>query len=289
MARLCGHDNAFSPPRRARSIRGLARRKAQTYGIHDPFGIAAGASRRATCADAAAASACYLRPICRRRAALSPSALRFPCKQRWEPAFGIGQTVVSQLLAGPLSGPGRSPGAARVPDPRDQARGRRATSRLYARLAKRPFGGRGECDDSRGLNDGDSAAIATSRHTGDSRYPAPRGTRGKEDSLGHADARPLDSGFRRNDGCVDSVAESDLHRETHRPTTRSTAQKTSFTVPCKSASAAVAAPDDPSCIERGWARGFLSARISEREFDSSRRRSNIIRCATASGRLSPLA
>jgi len=225
------------------------------------LGIAAGASRRATCADAAAASACYLRPICRRRAALSPSVLRFPCKQRWGPAFGIGQTVVSQLLAGPLSGPGRSPGAARVPDPRDQTRRRRATSRLYARLAKRPFGGRGECDDSRGLNDGDSAAIATSRHTGDS----------------------------RNDGCVDSVAESDLHRETHRPTTRSTAQKTSFTVPCKSASAAVAAPDDPSCIERGWARGFLSARISEREFDSSRRRSNIIRCATASGRPSPLA
>ncbi len=49
---------------------------------------------------------------------------------------------VSQLLAGTRSGPERSPGAARVPDPRDQTRGRRAPSRLNDRLAMAPFSGR---------------------------------------------------------------------------------------------------------------------------------------------------
>ena len=52
--------------------------------------------------------------------------------------FGVGprfpivcfQTVVSQLLAGTRIGPGRSPGAARVHDLRDQTRGHRASSRL---------------------------------------------------------------------------------------------------------------------------------------------------------------
>ena len=37
---------------------------------------------------------------------------------------------ISQLLAGTRIGPGRSPGAARVNDLRDQTRGRRASSRL---------------------------------------------------------------------------------------------------------------------------------------------------------------
>jgi hypothetical protein len=53
--------------------------------------------------------------------------------------LAIDLTVVSQLLAGTLSGPGRSPGAARVPDPRDQTRGRRTPSRLNDRLAMAPF------------------------------------------------------------------------------------------------------------------------------------------------------
>ena len=38
-----------------------------------------------------------------------------------------------------LIGPGRSPGAARVPDPRDQTRGRRTSSRSHERLMNAPF------------------------------------------------------------------------------------------------------------------------------------------------------
>ncbi len=37
------------------------------------------------------------------------------------------------------------------------------------------------------------------RHTGESRYPVPRGTRGRKRHYRRADARLLDSGFRRND------------------------------------------------------------------------------------------
>jgi hypothetical protein len=44
--------------------------------------------------------------------------------------------AVSQLLAGSPSGPGRSPGAARVPDLHSQARGRHTSSRCHERLAK---------------------------------------------------------------------------------------------------------------------------------------------------------
>jgi hypothetical protein len=59
-------------------------------------------------------------------------------------AFGIGQTVVSQLLAGPRNGPGRSPGAARVtwrasPSPA----GHRTSSRVSRRLENAPSEGRG--------------------------------------------------------------------------------------------------------------------------------------------------
>ena len=102
-------------------------------------------------------------------------------------------------------------------------------------------------------------------------------TRGRKFSIWCADARPLDSGFRRNDGCVDSAAESDRHRahasacysaaittfsarvsaqsapEHH---ARDAGRETGFTDPCKSAVAAAAEPDDPSCIERGPARAF---------------------------------
>jgi len=95
-------------------------------------------------------------------------------------------------------------------------------------------------------------------------------TRGRKFSIWCADARPLDSGFRRNDGCVDSAAESDRHRahasacysaaittfsarvsaqsapEHH---ARDAGRETGFTDPCKSAVAAAAEPDGPSCIE----------------------------------------
>ena len=45
----------------------------------------------------------------------------------------------SQLLAGSRNGPGRSPGAARVPDLRSQARGRHTSSRCHERLAMAPL------------------------------------------------------------------------------------------------------------------------------------------------------
>ena len=44
---------------------------------------------------------------------------------------------------------------------------------------------------------------------------------------------------------------------------------------CISASAAAAGPDDPSCIERGSARGFVLTKILESRFLSSRRRSRL--------------
>ena len=62
-----------------------------------------------------------------------------------------------------------------------------------------------------------------------------------------------------------------------------------FTAPCKSAPVATVVLDDPSRIERGLARGFLLAKISESRFLSSRRRSNIVPRATVIGRPSPLA
>ncbi len=80
-----------------------------------------------------------------------------------------------------------------------------------------------------------------------------------------------------------------LSNRLSRQRTRDKEQETNFTAPCKSVLAAVAAPDDPSRIERGSVRGFLLAKISESGFLSSRRRSNIIRRATATGRPSPLA
>jgi len=69
---------------------------------------------------------------------------------------------------------------------------------------------------------------------------------------------------------------------------RTRVQRTIFTAPCKSALAAVVVPDDPSGIERGLARGFLLAKISESGFLSNRRRSNTIRHVMATGRPSPL-
>jgi hypothetical protein len=78
-------------------------------------------------------------------------------------------------------------------------------------------------------------------------------------------------------------------RALSRQRTRDKEQETNFTAPCKLASAAAAVPDDLSCIERGSARGFLLAKISESQFLSSRRRSNIIPRAPATGRPSPLA
>jgi hypothetical protein len=63
-------------------------------------------------------------------------------RERRSSAFGVSPTVVSQLLAGPHSGPGRSPGAARVlgyePSPRDTA-----PHPASRRLMSAPFSGRG--------------------------------------------------------------------------------------------------------------------------------------------------
>jgi hypothetical protein len=53
-------------------------------------------------------------------------------------AFGIGQTVVSQLLAGPHNGHGRSPGAARVARPANEPRRRRTSSRHSRASRQRP-------------------------------------------------------------------------------------------------------------------------------------------------------
>jgi hypothetical protein len=71
-----------------------------------------------------------------------------------------------------------------------------------------------------------------------------RAGRAEKSSIWHADARPLDSGFRRNDGCVDNA-----RKVTSTPSARDTERKTGFTDPCKSAVAAAAEPDGPSCIE----------------------------------------
>src|SRR6187549_974672 len=43
----CAGMTTFPAGLRPRGLRGMARRKAQTYGVRDPFGTTAGASRRA--------------------------------------------------------------------------------------------------------------------------------------------------------------------------------------------------------------------------------------------------
>jgi hypothetical protein len=84
------------------------------------------------------------------------SSLRDPRRrERRQSAFGLGLTVVSQLLAGPRNGPGRSPGAARVTCQRDKPRRRRTPSRLTT-PHDAPFKWTrwGEC--TRGLQGGDN-------------------------------------------------------------------------------------------------------------------------------------
>ncbi len=95
-----------------RSQRGMARRKTQYGSSRLLLRDRGGAFRRATCAQAGrSGSACYLRR-------LFGGGPRFiPGQVRVLPAAKPGSAntqVVSQLLAGPRSGPGRSPGAARV-------------------------------------------------------------------------------------------------------------------------------------------------------------------------------
>ena len=147
-----GFGHAVSLPRRSRvrSVRGMARRKAQ-----NPYGSCirqddAGAFRRAN------------HGVFRQRALLSSGPSRIECADR----------SVSQLLAGTPSGPGGSSNAARVPRC-DEARRRRTPSRLTTPhdsapqvdevgQYKRGFGG-GECCA------GDNSP--TSRHPGGSRDP----------------------------------------------------------------------------------------------------------------------
>src|SRR3990172_7704383 len=69
------------------------------------FGEARGASRRASRGDLTAPGRAFAVSV--------PLPVRTKSKLRF--AFGIDLTVVSQLLAGPRNGHGRSPDAARVP------------------------------------------------------------------------------------------------------------------------------------------------------------------------------
>src|SRR6202047_4862996 len=70
--------------------------------------------------------------------------------------------------------------------------------------------------------------------------------------------------WERVDGFVMQASEKPVQLQTsrQRPGDKKQADKrqgteTNFTAPCRSASAAAAVRDDPSCIERGSARGFL--------------------------------
>jgi len=104
-------------------MRGMARRKAQTYGS-GPLPDTAGASRRANRGVFTAAGPAF-RLGCLR---LSQSLERH--SRSSSPKAGSANIqVVSQLLAGTPGGPGGSSDAARVPDLRRQARGRRTSSR----------------------------------------------------------------------------------------------------------------------------------------------------------------
>jgi hypothetical protein len=125
-----------SPRHRARAcqraspqLRGWRAEKRKSHSSRS-FRDRAGASRRATCAQYCVALPRFAhleRMLFRgdfcatRRAALSVLVLRAEPKARSEkPRAQVGRRPVaqhqnvSQLLAGPLSGPGRSPGAARV-------------------------------------------------------------------------------------------------------------------------------------------------------------------------------
>ena len=112
----------FPLPRRIRarglrirpSSEGMARQEAQANMVRALMRERVGASRRATCAQAAKRQRML---ICGNLSAAGPRfhpRCRFPSLDR-RPAVGIGSRVVSQLLAGTLGDPGRSPGAARVP------------------------------------------------------------------------------------------------------------------------------------------------------------------------------
>jgi hypothetical protein len=88
----------------------------------------ASASRAPHALKQRSGSACYLRRFCEHRAALSSDPHQDRRHERnarsSRPKAGSANQSVSQLLAGTLIGPGRSPGAARVPDLRDQTRRR---------------------------------------------------------------------------------------------------------------------------------------------------------------------
>ncbi len=96
---------------------GMARRKAQTILVPRLLRRCAGASRRAT----AAIFAHHAGPRFRRQCPASPTTDVSQSDVGGLRSEKVDQTVVSQLLAGPRSGHGRSPGAARVsgcePDP----------------------------------------------------------------------------------------------------------------------------------------------------------------------------
>jgi hypothetical protein len=100
--------------------REMARRKAQTYGVRDPFGTTAGASRRANRDVFSAPGLALVRSV---------------TLERVDRSF-------SWLPAGPPIGSGRSSGTARALVLRIRARRRRTSSRFTNALEKRPSSGR---------------------------------------------------------------------------------------------------------------------------------------------------
>ena len=118
----------FSP------LKGAARRKAQSDLVRALRH--AGASRRATLTLALPRFAHLERYCASHFERVLISRRLFVAHRAPLSVAGYGRSV-SQLLAGTHSGPGGSPGAARVPD-RDPARGRRAPSRFRNASRQRP-------------------------------------------------------------------------------------------------------------------------------------------------------
>jgi hypothetical protein len=136
-----------------------------------------------------------------RRAALSLSISRSPRGSSLRAAcVGAEPRVVSQLLAGPHNGPGRSPGAARVPGLRSLTRGTPRLIPLRQRLAKAPFVGRG---DGRIIGLGKTGISFSASYR---RKPVSSSRQRRE-------RKRLDPGFRRGDasGCAQESLEARHH------------------------------------------------------------------------------
>ncbi len=174
----------LSLSRRACARRGRRAEKRKTFWCPCPLPDTAGAFRRATCACAAATGACYFAAIFAHHA-----GPRFRRQCPASPTTDVSQSDVGGLRLDPQgsktrrssasSWQGLVVGTGGAPAPpgcldANQTRGRRTSSRLYARLAKRP-----SVDEVVGtLKEVRSAGISfmvlsplNQRHTGESRYP----------------------------------------------------------------------------------------------------------------------